>query len=98
MRPRSVRLRARSGPETAISPTSRAFRPRITASMSSSLSVALGPTVFNERAVHTARQVAHLLYPVTKERGACRHFQVVDVAVQGLVHSKDELRHAAKSS
>src|SRR5882724_7779920 len=131
MRPRSVRLRARSGPETAISPTSRAFRPRITASMSSSTSVALGPTDFNERdtthfgwrrrelvllrtplrtvfvpithglvhaaTVHTAGQVAHVLYPVTEERGACPHFQVVDVAVQGLVHSKDELSHATKS-
>src|SRR6202045_3094020 len=47
--------------------------------------------------VHTAGQVAHVLYPVTKERGACPHFQVVDVAVQGLVHSEDELRHATKS-
>src|SRR5260370_25379468 len=44
--------------------------------------------------VHTAAQVAHLLYPVTKEHGACPHFQVVDVAVQGLVHSANELRHA----
>jgi putative ABC transport system substrate-binding protein len=45
----------------------------------------------------TAGQVAQVLYPVTKERGACPHFQVVDVAVQGLVHSEDELRHATKS-
>jgi hypothetical protein len=37
-----------------------------------------------------------VLYPVTKERGACPHFQVVDVAVQGLVHSEDELRHVLK--
>src|SRR4029077_3210639 len=43
--------------------------------------------------VHTAGQAAHVLYPVTKERGACPHFQVIDVAVQGLVHSEDELRH-----
>ena len=35
-----------------------------------------------------------MLYPVTKERGACPQFQVVDVAVQGLVHSEYELRHA----
>src|SRR6202163_4542259 len=47
--------------------------------------------------VHTAGQVAHVHDPVTKERGACPHFQVVDVAVQGLVHSEDELRHATKS-
>ena len=45
----------------------------------------------------TAGQVAQVLYPVTKERGACPHFQVVDVAVQGLVHSEDELHHATKS-
>jgi hypothetical protein len=45
-------------------------------------------------------EAAHLLYPVTKEQGARRRkcrVVVVDVAVQGLVHSKDELRHAAKS-
>ena len=38
-----------------------------------------------------------MLYEVTKERGAWPHFQVVDVAVQGLRQSEDELRHAAKS-
>src|ERR1700730_3308225 len=32
-----------------------------------------------------------------KERGAWPHFLVVDVAVQGLRQSEDELRHAAKS-
>src|SRR5271163_4837239 len=47
-------------------------------------------------AVDTARQVAHLLCPVTKERGVWPQFQVVDIAVQGLVHSEDELRHGAK--
>ena len=38
-----------------------------------------------------------MLYEVTKERGAWPHFPVVDVAVQGLRQSEDELRHAAKS-
>src|SRR5262249_18598849 len=49
--------------------------------------------------VHHARQAAHLLYEVTKERGTGRpHFEVVDVAVQGLVHSENELCHAAGAS
>ena len=39
-----------------------------------------------------------MLYEVTKEHGAWPHFQVVDVAVQGLRQSEDELRHAAKSA
>src|SRR5262249_58032119 len=47
--------------------------------------------------VHTARQVAHLLDEVTKERRAWPEFQMVDVAIQGLVHSIDELRHGTKS-
>src|SRR5258707_5128790 len=47
--------------------------------------------------VHTARQVAHLLYEVTKERRAWPKFQMVDVAIQGLVHSIDELCHGTKS-
>jgi hypothetical protein len=38
-----------------------------------------------------------LLYEVTKERRAWPKFQMVDVAIQGLVHSKDEFRHATKS-
>ena len=47
--------------------------------------------------IHTAGQVAHVLYEVTKERGAWRpKFQVVDVAVQGLLQSEDEFRHACK--
>ena len=47
---------------------------------------------------HPARpDAAHVLHEVTKERGTRPHFQVVDVAVQGLVHSEDELRHAAES-
>src|SRR5450755_2062095 len=47
--------------------------------------------------VHAAGQVAHLLGEVTKERGTRRKFLVVDIAVQGLVQSEDELRHATKS-
>src|ERR1700747_2926634 len=46
--------------------------------------------------VHTARQSAHLLYEVTKERRAWPKFQMVDVAIQGLVHSIDELCHGTK--
>jgi hypothetical protein len=33
---------------------------------------------------------------VTKERGTWRKRLVVDVAIQGLVQSEDELRHATK--
>ena len=47
--------------------------------------------------VDTAGQAAHVLYEMTKERRAWPHFKMVDVAVQGLVHSKDDLRHATKS-
>src|SRR5262249_27250155 len=47
--------------------------------------------------VHTARQVAHLLDEVTKERRAWPKFQMVDVAIQGLVHSIDELCHGTES-
>src|SRR5262245_51264177 len=48
--------------------------------------------------VHAARQAAHLVYEVAKERWARRaKFLVVDVAIQGLVHSEDELSHATKS-
>jgi hypothetical protein len=47
--------------------------------------------------VQTARQVAHLLYEVAKERRAWVKFQMVDVAIQGLVHSIDELCHGTKS-
>src|SRR5215471_13289160 len=44
-------------------------------------------------AVYAADQAANLLDEVTKERGAWRKRHVVDVAVQRLVHAKDELRH-----
>src|SRR5262249_4303910 len=47
--------------------------------------------------VRAAGKVAHLLGKVTKERGTRRKFLVVDIAVQGLVQSEDELRHATKS-
>src|SRR5665213_531687 len=47
--------------------------------------------------VHAAGQVAHLLGEVTKERGTRRKFLVVNIAVQGLVQSEDEPRHATKS-
>jgi len=51
--------------------------------------------------VYTARQAAHLLYKVTNERRAWPKFQMVDVAIQGLLHCKDdckdEFRHATKS-
>src|SRR4026208_891754 len=49
MRPRVVRLCARPGPATSISPSRSAFSARIALSSSSSTSLALGPTDFNER-------------------------------------------------
>src|SRR5262245_45603642 len=39
-----------------------------------------------------------MLCPVTEKRGPCPHLRVVDVAVQGLVHCKDELRHPREIS
>ena len=134
IRPSSVRLCARSGPATSISPSRSAFSSRIAPSRSSSTSLALGPTDFNERetthfgwfrhaaakalflgipfrmivvpvthdlihlaTVHAARLPPSLLDEVAEERGAWRKRHMVDVAVQRLVHSEDELRHAAKS-
>src|SRR4029453_12450878 len=47
--------------------------------------------------VHAARLVARLLDEVTEERGAWRKRHVVDIAVQGLVHSEDELCHSSPS-
>ena len=38
----------------------------------------------------------NLLYPVTKEHGTRRKFLVIDIAVQGQVHSEDELCRATK--
>jgi hypothetical protein len=45
--------------------------------------------------VHTARLPLSLLDEVAEERGAWRKRQMVDVAVQGLVHSEHELGHIA---
>src|ERR1700752_673234 len=45
-------------------------------------------------AVDTARLALSLLDEVAEERGAWRKRHVVDVAVQGLVHSEHELGHA----
>src|SRR5215831_5481481 len=48
--------------------------------------------------VHAARQVAYLIYEVAKKRLARRRkFLMIDVAIQGLVPSEDELSHATKS-
>jgi hypothetical protein len=47
--------------------------------------------------IYAARQFAHMLYPVTKQRGARRELLMIDIAVQRQVHPKNELRHAAKS-
>src|SRR6266436_8176356 len=44
--------------------------------------------------VHTARLPLSLLDEAAEERGAWRKRQMVDVAVQGLVHSEHELSHA----
>jgi hypothetical protein len=43
--------------------------------------------------VHTARLPLSLLDEVAEERGAWRKRHMVDVAVQGLVHSEHELSH-----
>ena len=45
-------------------------------------------------AIDAADLLAHLLDEVTEERGAAEGL-VVDVAIQGLVHSEDERRQAA---
>jgi hypothetical protein len=44
--------------------------------------------------VHTAGLALSLLDEVAEQRGAWRKRQVVDVAVQGLVHSEHELSHS----
>src|SRR5512147_939783 len=43
--------------------------------------------------VHTAREPLSLLDEVAEERGAWRKRRMIDVAVQGLVHSEHELSH-----
>ena len=45
--------------------------------------------------VDTARQPLSLLNEVAEERGVWRERHVVDVAVQGLVHSEHEPSHTA---
>lgn len=50
--------------------------------------VPIAHDLIHAAAVHTARQAAHVLYPVTKECGVWRKFLVVDRAVQGLIHSE----------
>src|SRR5678816_551011 len=45
-------------------------------------------------AVDTARLPLSLLDEVAEERGAWRKRQMVDVAIQGLVHSEDEPGHS----
>src|SRR5260370_362968 len=47
-------------------------------------------------AVHHAGQAAHMLYEMTKEPGLWRHDLMIDVAVERLVQSEDELRHGAR--
>src|SRR5262249_62427752 len=43
--------------------------------------------------VHTARLPLSLLDEVAEKRGAWRKRRMIDVAVQGLVHSEHELSH-----
>src|SRR5579862_5837630 len=47
--------------------------------------------------IQTSRQIAHLLDEVTKEHRVRIELSVVHVAVQGLIHTKDELCHAFHS-
>ena len=48
-------------------------------------------------AVHHAAHAAHLLYEMTKEPGFRRHCPMIDVAVERLVQSEDELRHGDRA-
>jgi hypothetical protein len=125
-----VRLCAKFGPATSISPSRSAFGSRIASSRSSSTSLALRPTDFNERetthfgwfrhaaakaflcipfrmfvvpvthdvihlaTVHTARLPLGLLDDVVEERETWCKRHMIDVAVQGLVHSEHERSHA----
>src|SRR6185437_10625354 len=74
-----------------------AAKSRSSASHSGRLFVPITHHLVHAATVHTAAQAADLLDPVTKERGTGRKFLVVDIAVQGLVQSEEELRHATKS-
>jgi len=44
-------------------------------------------------AAHTARGTARLVDEVTEEHGIWRKRLIVDIAIQRLIHSEDELRH-----
>jgi hypothetical protein len=44
-------------------------------------------------AVHNAREVTHILCEVTKEHGVWAKCLMVDVAIQGLIQSINELCH-----
>lgn len=78
-----MRLRAKSGPATSISPSRPAFNSRIALSRSSATSVALEPTDFNERETIHFGCVRHaglspsLLDQVAKKRGAWRECHVI---------------------
>jgi hypothetical protein len=48
----------------------------------------------SRRRIDTARLLLSLLDEVAEERGAWRKRHMVNVAVQGLVHSEHELSHA----
>jgi hypothetical protein len=45
-----------------------------------------------------ARQSTHLLDPMAKEGGAWRKRRVIDVAVEGLIHSINQLCHGRRIS
>jgi hypothetical protein len=51
---------------------------------------------YRTAAVENASQFTHMIDEVTEERETGSEFGMVDVAVQRLVHCKDEFRHAAK--
>src|SRR5205809_8147104 len=75
IRPSLVRLCAKGGPATSISPARSAFSSRIAPSRSSSTSLALGPTDFNEReTTHFGwfRHAAAKARSSRSERASCR--------------------------
>jgi hypothetical protein len=47
--------------------------------------------------VNTTGQAAHLLDEVMEKRGAGHKFLVVDITIQGLIQSKDQLGHVITS-
>jgi hypothetical protein len=47
--------------------------------------------------VNTAGQAAHLLDEVMEKRGAGHKFLMVDITIQGLIQSKDQLGHVITS-